>query len=511
MKTFVLTLIFILLAGVTAYASPTYRITDIDVYIDVTPSGAAHVRESVTYRFTSAANGVFKDIDFAGHGAFQQYSVQLQTRGRVTDFDIVSRARVGDSGVFTIETRRNDSARFQVFSPAVHGDAKTFVYTYTLTEGAFLYENTAVFHRMVMGHGWDATVENFRVTLTLPDGTEVARQFSGIPAGHGVELAVQFAPELLHGANARGGVWEGEVFSGIVEPPVRQQSSVGQIILVVVIGAVVFGIIGAVAYVTVLAWPHKTDFNEKYFRNLPADNGPALMSYLVKDRNIKPRDIVATLLHLVQRGVLSVSGDTFTLNNHREILRTHERFLVDWLFVKTENGMECSLADVNAAGENEETALEFFGNFTSWTEKISQEAELMNYYENKYRRSPLAEEEYQKWLAFRRYIKHTISGKILEAPPSAEQMEKFAPYIVSLGLCKKAAKINVPESTQNSDDAFNYNFAMYFLIASSWNSSVKGTYSRGYAQSVSQEFSDSGSSSFGGGSVGGGGSGGGAF
>jgi len=497
-KVFIISLIVLLLnAPLVAHANaPIFRINSVEVDINVQADGSVHVTERVTYQFQSSANGVFMDIDFRGYGTLENARVSVITQNSAMLFTKTDRASVGDSGVYTLSMGRN-VASFQVFSPAQRGDIKTFVYSYTLTEGAFLYENTAVFQRVILGHGWDVDIESFAATFTTPGSEpEAAVFYRNIPAGFGVALGRHFLPQLLPDAPLREGVWENEPATGLVAPEPPNNTA---IFIVLGFGGGIFAII--VVVIAILARPYPTEFKERYYRSLPSQKSPALVSYLVNHKTTKSCDIVATLLYLVQCGVLDVENDsTFIVMDKKLVeLSSYEQFLIDWLFIETEHGLECHLEDINEMAANEKSAELFYADYIKWQKLVSQEAARLNLFESYFRRTQHAQEEYVKWVAFRRHIKSVTSGKSFEVPPTSAEMEQFLPYLIALGLSKTAIQIS-----SMADYAADNDFIFMLAMANTWNMSVQQAHSNGYTHT-----SDSSSASFS--SGGGGGSGGGAF
>jgi len=524
-------LVFLLILSATlAYAEPPPREHGIAEYIfniHINQDGSAYIEERITNRFTGQFNGVFLDVSTRGFGRLENFYVleYLPQTGEYIYFDQVRRASTGDDGVFT--TSSEEGARsFTVFSPS-QDEYRTFVFRYTLTRAATRYTDAGQFYRNLIGRNWEVPIEAYQVNITFENATrgnpEIAVSISGDSiwtfTSASSDISFESNGNILNPGQTLG---VNTIFPREWIPNARTiNRSVddspfpwGRVILIS-IGAI---ILLTVAVIAKKAWPHKVDFDESYYDKLPSDHGPAVMAYLWRERQIKIKDVLATLLDMARNGHLTIKNDhhnsySFVVNSStKHPIRPHEEFLIIWLFEGLGTGTELTINDIEQAGKAKETALIFHENFTRWVEIVTTEAESHDYYESYWRRTPHGELEYKKWRAFKRYLKNLTN--IAQSGMVAHSFwESFLPYALSLGSAKKLMKKlpNIPKP--GGMDGFESTSLLWFAVISpqllsACTDTFSTTFAHAYGYTSAQEDSGGSGVSF---SSGGGGSSGGAF
>jgi len=542
-----LMLIILQLAPLPAFAasqSRTHGIAEYTITIHINSDGSAQVEERIVNRFTGQFNGVFLDVYRRGFGIITDYSIleYLPDTGEYVYFTPVRSARAGDSGVFASE-RDGPMQRFQVFQPS-HDEYRTFVYRYSLTQAAAKFLDAGQFNRTLIGADWDVPIEAYEVIITFeeapaPDGQGLLTSTVYI-AGNALWTAGQGANDIhFHsygnilppGQSLRvSAVFPAE---WLPDAPVTNRSIDARPFpwLWVVLAGIGAIIVTPIAVIATKARPHKVDFSERYYDKLPADNGPALMAYLVRDRQLKIKDIPATLLNMAKDGILTIDRDINEPDNYRftrkqspnvsqdstRRLRPHEEFLIQWLFEGIGNGTSVGLAEIKLVGMNEDTALLFHEKFNDWAEIVKAEADSFHYYESYWRRTPHGELEYRQWRAFKRYLKDLTD--IDQSYVGAHAFwDKYLPYALSLGGAKKLMKKmpHIPNPAGADAGISNWdspNMLWFSIIGPQMLSACTGTFSTTYNHGL--QYASSGDGSGSGysvsSSIGGGGSSGGAF
>ncbi|MCX5775741.1 MAG: DUF2207 domain-containing protein, partial [Firmicutes bacterium] len=115
----------------------------------------------------------------------------------------------------------------------------------------------------------------------------------------------------------------------------------------------------------------KSDFYNEYYRELPADYGPAMMGYLYDFKSVGKNSVTATLMDLVRRKFVNIDTGTESLTERKvnytlvydrtkdqSELKQHERYLLKWFFdvvakggnMLTLNQLEgfCSVSEANS-------------------------------------------------------------------------------------------------------------------------------------------------------------------
>jgi len=519
-------LIILILTTTTAFAQDREHVIAEYIFnIQINQDGSAYIEERITNRFTGSFNGVFLNIDQRRFGSVEDYSVYeyIPATGQLIPFEMVRRASNGDDGVFT--SRRDEGIRrFQVFSPSTD-EYRTFVFRYNLTQATTRFTDYGQFHRTLIGQ-WDVPIESYQVNITFQSSSSrgnISAQalIDGNPTWDfitGDHISFESYTNILRPGQTLG------ISTTFPREWIPYARSTNRSVHDAPFpwGRVLLGTAGAIfllviAIIVIKAWPHKVDFQDRYYEKLPADNGPALMAYLWRERQLKIKDVLATLLNLARKGIVTITtaeNDTaFTIkNNHNQPLQPHEQYVLTWLFEDLASSDTITLADINEAGKTEESALLFHENFNHWATIVATDAEPHNYYESYWRRTPHGELEYQKWRAFKRYLKTFTEVQRVHIN-THDFWQNYLPYALSLGSAKKLmAKLpSIPMPA--SLDPWDTTNIMWFTILSpqllgACNSAFTNTFSLGYGYASANDSSSGGGASF---SSGGGGSSGGAF
>jgi len=527
---------FILLMVLSFIVMPTHvmsesrehGIADFYIHIHINKDGSADVEERITNRFIGEFNGVFRNINRRGTGGIDNFFAweYIPDTGEYIPFVETRQASEGDNWVFTVRNNGNISS-FQLFSPS-RDEYRVFVYSYTMSQVATRFSDMGQFNHYVIGSEWLVPIENYEIRITFegapPAGGELSATVyllgnplwelisatndiafhsygNQLRAGETLRIDARFQENWLSDARASR--------RGIDDRPFPW-------LLVALLGVASIILI-PIAVVLRLARPHKVDFSEKYYDNLPDDKGPALMAYLVRDRQLKIKDVVATLFHLARDGILTISTDqtgdyVFTRSfGFVRTLRQHENFLMDWLFDGIGDGTNFDLQIIREIGENEDTALLFQEKFNDWSEIVKKEGEHLEYFDSYWRRSPHGELEYRKWRAFKRYLKNLTD--INQADIDTHVFwDRFLPYALSLGSAKKLMKKlpNIPKPM--GDDSLDGDSILWFAIISPQMISVcngvfSHTHYRGQAAVSGQSYAGFSGGGYSSGSSGGGGGG----
>lgn len=296
-----------------------------------------------------------------------------------------------------------------------------------------------------------------------------------------------------------------------------------------------------------------SDFKGKYFRDLPNDNEPALVGYLI-NKKIRTEDLSATILNLINKKKIDFikknkNDYLFTLiddNNLDEIelraiqllfagqkemtlsmFKRRAKIFYDSFLQKYNSWYQKSLSLARSKDYFEEKILikilSIFYSFlgfallslaSTYTNKIMVFLVLglaiasLIYFATYTKRTKAGNEEYLKWIGLKNFMNDF--GKMdTKELPEVKLWEKYLVYAVTLGCANKLAKtmkIKIKEmniDTNIIDISYIDNFYMMStmnkLITSSVNSAVSS------ARNVAASKNSSGSGSGGGFSSGGGG------
>ncbi|MEY3431385.1 MAG: hypothetical protein RIS53_283 [Bacillota bacterium] len=117
---------------------------------------------------------------------------------------------------------------------------------------------------------------------------------------------------------------------------------------------------------------HQTDFYGEYYRELPAQYGPAIMGYLYRFKEVAKDDVTATLMELIRQKVILLDAGTESLTEanvnyvmklNKEVdqnkLLPHEKQLIQWFFGLVAGGDTLSLNQLEAFTKKETQAIRY--------------------------------------------------------------------------------------------------------------------------------------------------------
>lgn len=370
----------ILVALAVTFAFPhaahadTYALPSVHIQAQVMENGDLFVTEARTFEFEDSVNGVYWDIPLVQNeqGAPSSITVlsvhelddapenEAEARRAAQPMREVPSANAGDSDAYTVENQ-GDSLRLKVFLPREDGDEATVWVSYMIEGAVMAWPDTAELYWQFIGSEWEEDAENVYLDVTFAGAagltSEVGTDTMRMPRawGHGPldgEVAIDYvgedienttitltAPRVHAGqfaeVRATFPTWwvpglapAGEPRLDIIEAEEREWAQAANAerararAIVMVGTAALVGapaiMLGVVVYLrkTRYASP-KPVFDETYFRDLPSNDHPAVLSALVYSGTVQDCAFVATLMKLTDDRVIEIKHET----------RTEDRFL----------------------------------------------------------------------------------------------------------------------------------------------------------------------------------------
>ena len=367
-----------LVAFVATFAFPhaahadTYALPSVRIQAQVMENGDLFVTEARTFEFEDSVNGVYWDIPLAQNeqGAPSSITVlsvhelddapenEAEARRAAQPMREVPSANAGDSDAYTVESQ-GDSLRLKVFLPREDGDEATVWVSYMIEGAVMAWPDTAELYWQFIGSEWEEDAENVYLDVTFagsaqgtpavtdassanlrawghgpldgevsldavkPDDPHVTLEAPVVRAGQFAEVRATFPIDWVPGLVPSGdprlesvlseeAAWAEE--ANAQREGARQVAFAGTSVLTVAPAI----LLGAVVYLrkTRYASP-KPVFDETYFRDLPSNDHPALLSALVYGGAVQDCAFVATLMKLTDDRVIKIKHET----------RTEDRFL----------------------------------------------------------------------------------------------------------------------------------------------------------------------------------------
>lgn len=352
-----------------------FELPRVHIQARVMENGDLYVTEARTFEFTDSVNGVFWDIPFSENqqgapssvtvlgvqGADGAFDDEADARRSARTMDEVSSASAGDEGVYTVEDD-GEALRLKVFAPRADGDEVTLWVTYLLEGAVMSWSDTAELYWQFIGSGWDEDARDVRLDVTFAGASKGAPATTGsrdaslrawghgprdgevlldvadpsspkdphviltaptVHAGQFAEVRAVFPADWVPGLAPSGGPRLDSIIAEETAWADEANAERERARVIAAGGAVAFVAVPA-AMLGVVIWLRKTRyaspvpvFDETYFRDLPSDDHPAVLSALVYDGSVQDCAFIATLMKLTDDRVIKIS--------HEE--RTEDRFL----------------------------------------------------------------------------------------------------------------------------------------------------------------------------------------
>lgn len=412
-------------------SSGYYEITDFNLTVDLQGNGDAQVVERITYDFQGGFNGVLRNIDYSRTSGLADLAVFVQEGSTLREFkeDVTG-------GAQTYERSNEGSlVKLKVYERSDQVK-KTFVYRYTLKNVAEKYNDIGIFNRKIIDTRWDVPLNNINITITIPAGAtkDQLKVFAHgpltgtstivddrtftftVPSVNGVfvETLVIFPPALLPSST---NVFARDELPSILANEQRladeankareeaqkaeearlKREKLRQDLLPVFAGGIAAAILSLLAMVRKFSKELKPEFMGDYYRELPEDYTPAVMSYLLSKGRTKDDDIMATLMDLARKKVITLtpitveSGKIFRkeedsvqlqwLNKEKlSTLMPHERFLAEWFLDDIGGGQGLILDDLETIVKKKKAALQFQNDYEYFKVKVKDVAETQGFF-----------------------------------------------------------------------------------------------------------------------------------
>lgn len=426
-----LLLIFIMpILGVKA-SSRYYEVDEFNITVEILENGDAVVMEEITYNFDGSFNGILRDIDSDRTDGIKDLNVGVLENGNIVRFQ-----ESGGAGQYVFKMEEEGSlSKLTIYEPS-SDEKKTFYIGYTLVNVAERYNDIGIFNRRIIDSGWDIPLNNINITVTIPEGAarEDLRVFAHGPltgesaivdnrtfsftvpsvGGEFVETLVIFPPELIPEST---NVFDRDELQTILtregrladEANERREEAQREIeeqrkreererATRPIFGAGIIAALGSIFFMfRKFTKELEPEFEGDYYRELPEDYSPAVMSYLLSKGRTKDDDIMATILDLARKKVIKLtpvkteSGrifkkeeDTFELtwlNKEKlDTLLPHEKFLATWFIDEIGGGKSLVIDDLETIMKKQKAALQFKKDYDYFKVKVKDTAEKQGFF-----------------------------------------------------------------------------------------------------------------------------------
>ncbi|HZJ82590.1 MAG TPA: DUF2207 domain-containing protein, partial [Clostridia bacterium] len=421
----------------------SYYINNYDMTIEVQPNGDAIIEERLTYDFSGDFNGVLRDIDIDRTDGVTDLKIYVQEGNDLREFHQAS----GEGQDSYELTDSGSLVELKIYEKTSNKN-KTFVYKYVLLNVAEKYDDIGVFNRKVIDSNWDVPLENIDIVINIPEGgakedlkvfahgpltgeskivddTTFAFSVPEIMPGTFVETLAIFPPELIGNSTrtynetklpsildeeqkladeankVREEAREEMARQAEVEQKrLEKEARLNRIktgMLPAFILAILGGLFSLVSLITKYSKDIKPEFEGDYYRDLPGDYSPAVMTYLLTKGKVDSKDIMATIMDLVRKKKITINkfetekGLIFKKTHEQYVIRltdgvdfsdlyAHEQFLISWFIHDLGTEGSLVLDDLKGMLKKRSNALKFQKDYDNFKNLAVEEGKKHNFF-----------------------------------------------------------------------------------------------------------------------------------
>ncbi|MDO4436397.1 MAG: DUF2207 domain-containing protein [Coriobacteriaceae bacterium] len=349
-----------------------FELPRVHVQAQVMDNGDLFVTEARTFEFTDDVNGVFWDIPLAQNeqGTASQVTVlsvythagavenEAEARRSAQPIQEVPSAESGASGVYTVQPDE-DSVTLKVFMPSADGDEATVWVSYLIEGAVMAWQDAAELYWQFIGSEWEEDAQDVRLDLgfVLPEGAPAATAGSDdanfrawghgpldgevaldveepldpkvtltaptVEAGQFAEVRVAFPVDWVPGLAPAGDARLDTILSEEMAWAEQANAQRERARTIATAGTAALTAGPAILLAATALWRKKhyvspkPVVDETYFRDLPSNDHPAVLSALMNAEEVSDRAFVATLMKLTDDRVIEIVHTS----------RTEDRFL----------------------------------------------------------------------------------------------------------------------------------------------------------------------------------------
>ena len=315
-----------------------YSIDRVDIDATVGSDGSLSVKELREFDFDGSFRGVYWDIPT---GSYQGRSVDtsILSVGEIVDGRYIEFLQ-SDSGLdHTYEIREYYSYVEVKLYSSHENESAQFAIAYRDSNLATRYDDTSELYWKFVSDGWDVESQNVScvIHLPVPSGEEVVPGENVRAWGHGpldanvgfsngdvtyfapgvgtsefaearITFPAEWLPEVASAGYAQLDDILAEEQQWADEANARRERSRRIIGTTARIGGIIPCASGVFAIVRYRRYRnlHKAQFDDKYFRDLPSDDHPAVLGALLNNGNVSNECLTASLMRLTDQGNASL-------------------------------------------------------------------------------------------------------------------------------------------------------------------------------------------------------------
>lgn len=538
--------LFLSISEVNSYGQErSYSIDQIRIHASVNNAGDLIVSENLIYNFKGDFNGINRNIVFSGGSEINNITINVIKNGTALN---VKKSSGGEDNTVQ-ESTEGSTKKLKIYSKSSN-EIKEFNINYTVLGAATRYNDISELFWKFYENSSNVDIKNIYLEVEFPNTSSMESKFWGIGPSTGNSKKIgenKFSftlPNLFNGqyigcriifplqylSQGRKVVNETAYnrilneqtqnqYNNNSEPnpnhnyqsnydsesnhnnsirnnyydtvnPHKDNSIVIPLLIVLVIGGIIYYFIVSNKVYNEALKEYRGDivfFSDEYCLEPPSNMSPALVSYIL-NKNVKMNDIIATLIDLRLRGILTSNNTEdlgkdiednlnyeFKINNNKiSLCSSQEEFLINWLSSYGNEPGYFTLQDIKNATKQTADIHIFKDSFYKWSNLIIEEFNSKNIYVDIKGRKVISNayyNEYLKWKAFRNYLEN-YRKENEDTICDEDYWKRLLPYIICFNVINSLIEFapNLDSRTNNYDPLFYNPYYMNYFFYNFVNS-----------------------------------------
>ncbi|MDO9555682.1 MAG: DUF2207 domain-containing protein [Atribacterota bacterium] len=383
-------------------AERSFEITDYQAQVKILENGDIQVSEIFEYDFDGDFNGIIRTIEIKGSDGFKYF--------KASEYSPTDKELIYD------QSTTGNMITYKIYDTSSN-ERKLFLLEYQLRNVVTLYNDTAEFYWKFFDKTNTSPIGHIKIEIELPSAEVSAEELKVF--GHGplsgnvsigedgkvvyevfrlsseemVEARILFPTSMIPDSSK---IINQNKFAEIMKEELGwakiadREKGFNLIAILLIPLLVLFNIFLAIRLYFKYDRELKPEAEMDYYRELPQDITPAVLSKLMSIQGVGSKDIMATLMDLVRKKYLKIEeipkgrkkDYKFILieGNDTTNLKEHESYLIHWLFYSIGNGVSVTLEEIKDYAKASRTQSTFRHNYNKWVKKVGEEFKKYNYF-----------------------------------------------------------------------------------------------------------------------------------
>ena len=382
----------------------SFQITDYQANVEILENGDVRISEIFTYEFSGNFNGIIRSIGLTGSDGLEYF--------RATQYSPQQKS------LETTREMEGEMATFRIYEQSSN-EKKSFLLEYQLKNVITKYNDIAEFYWKFFDQSNSSPIQQVQIEISFPgnmvneedlkvfghgpsqgqvtiqDNGRVLYEVESLPANEMVEARVLFPTRFVPDSER---VVNKDQYSQIMNEELNWAKRSDRENLLMIFGFLLIPIVIILNIITGIRLYFKYDRELKpemeldYYRELPADITPAVLSHLMNVQGTTTKDIMATLMDLTRKKYLKIEETTsggwlkkkdyqfILLNKDTSSLESHEVNLINWFFYSIGNGESVSLKEIENYSKASRTQSSFRHQYQQWQKAVKKEFQKYHYF-----------------------------------------------------------------------------------------------------------------------------------